>query len=132
MTLSDEQRAIRDVVREFAVEEIRPTAAECDEEQTFPEEVWDGLADLDMTSLTVPEEYGGLDVDRLTYSVVNEEVAYGMLSVATALSVHSLATSCIAEFGDEDQKERWLPDMAAWRSARRRTSSACARATRRA
>ncbi|NEU56181.1 acyl-CoA dehydrogenase family protein [Halorussus sp. MSC15.2] len=112
MNLSEEQRAIRDVVREFAVEEIRPTAAECDEEQTFPEDVWDGLADLDMTSLTVPEEYGGLDVDRLTYSVVNEEVAYGMLSVATALSVHSLATSCIAEFGDEDQKERWLPDMA--------------------
>jgi len=100
------------VVREFAVEEIRPTAEETDREQTFPEEVWDGLADLDMTSLTVPEEYGGLAVDRLTYSIVNEEVAYGMLSVATALSVHSLATSCIAEFGDEDQKERWLPDMA--------------------
>jgi alkylation response protein AidB-like acyl-CoA dehydrogenase len=112
MNLSDEQRAIRDVVREFAVEEIRPTARECDEDQTFPEDVWDGLADLDLTSLTVPEEYGGLDVDRLTYSLVNEEVAYGMLSVATALSVHGLATSCIAEFGDEVQKERWLPDMA--------------------
>jgi alkylation response protein AidB-like acyl-CoA dehydrogenase len=112
MNLSDEQQAIRDVVREFAVEEIRPTAEAGDREQTFPEEVWDGLADLDMTSLTVPEEYGGLDVDRLTYSIVNEEVAYGQLAVATALSVHSLATSCIAEFGDEDQKERWLPDMA--------------------
>ncbi|WP_135830160.1 acyl-CoA dehydrogenase family protein [Halorussus halobius] len=112
MNLSEEQRAMRDVVREFAVEEIRPVARESDENQTFPEDVWDGLADLDMTSLTVPEAYGGLDVDRLTYSVVNEEVAYGMLSVATALSVHSLATSCIAEFGDDDQKERWLPDMA--------------------
>jgi alkylation response protein AidB-like acyl-CoA dehydrogenase len=111
MNLSNEQQAIRDVVREFAVEEIRPTARDCDEDQTFPEAVWDGLADLDMTGLTTPEEYGGLDVDRLTYSVVNEEVAYGMLSVATALSVHCLATSCIAEFGDENQKERWLPDM---------------------
>jgi alkylation response protein AidB-like acyl-CoA dehydrogenase len=111
MNLSNEQQAIRDVVREFAVEEIRPIARDCDEDQTFPEAVWDGLADLDMTGLTTPEEYGGLDVDRLTYSVVNEEVAYGMLSVATALSVHCLATSCIAEFGDENQKERWLPDM---------------------
>ena len=111
MNLSDEQRAIRDVVREFAVEEIRPTAEEADRDQTFPEEAWDGLADLDLTGMTVPEEYGGLDVERLTYSVVNEEVAYGMLSVATALSVHCLATSCIAEFGDDDQKERWLPAM---------------------
>ncbi|PSQ16737.1 acyl-CoA dehydrogenase [Halobacteriales archaeon QS_8_69_26] len=111
MDLTEEQRAIRDVVHEFAVEEIRPTARECDTEQSFPEEVWDGLADLDLTGLTVPEEYGGFDADRVTYAVVNEEVAYGQLSVATALSVHCLATSCIAEFGDEDQTERWLPEM---------------------
>ncbi|NHN48641.1 acyl-CoA dehydrogenase [Halostella sp. JP-L12] len=111
MELSEEQRAVRDVVREFAEEEIRPLAREADETQTFPEEVWDGLADLDLTGLTVPEEYGGYDAGRLTYSVVNEQVAYGMLSVATALSVHCLATSCIATFGSEDQKERWLPEM---------------------
>jgi alkylation response protein AidB-like acyl-CoA dehydrogenase len=111
MNLTDEQRAVRDVVREFAVEEVRPSARECDDEQRFPEDVWDGLAELDMTGLTVPAEYGGYDADRLTYSVVNEEVAYGSLSVATALSVHCLATSCIAEFGDEDQRERWLPEM---------------------
>ncbi|WP_458205380.1 acyl-CoA dehydrogenase family protein [Haladaptatus sp. NG-SE-30] len=112
MNLSAEQQAIRDVVREFAVEEIRPTAAESDEKQEFPEDVWDGLAELDMMGMTVPEEYGGLDVGSLTYSVVNEQVAYGALSVATALSVHCLATSCLAEFGDDEQKERWLPEMA--------------------
>ncbi|WP_227353966.1 acyl-CoA dehydrogenase family protein [Haladaptatus salinisoli] len=112
MDLSSEQRAIRDVVREFAVEEIRPTAAEGDENQEFPEDVWDGLAELDMTGMTVPEEYGGIDVGSLTYSVVNEQVAYGSLSVATALSVHCLATSCLAEFGNDEQKERWLPEMA--------------------
>ncbi|MEF8773468.1 MAG: acyl-CoA dehydrogenase family protein [Halobacteriales archaeon] len=111
MQLTDEQRAVRDVVREFAAEEIRPTAAETDAAQEFPENVWDGLADLDLTGLTVPEEYGGYDADRVTYSLVNEQVAYGALSVATALSVHSLATSCIAEFGDDDQKDRWLPEM---------------------
>ncbi len=111
MQLSEEQRAIRDVVREFAVEEIRPTAEETDRTQQFPEDVWDGLAELDLTGLTVPEEYGGYDADRVTYSLVSEEVAYGALSVATALGVHCMATSCIATFGDDDQKERWLPEM---------------------
>ncbi|WP_267639937.1 acyl-CoA dehydrogenase family protein [Haloarchaeobius amylolyticus] len=111
MELTTEQAAVRDVVREFAEEELRPVAAECDAEQTFPEDVWDQLADLDLTGLTVPEEYGGYDADPMTYAIINEELAYGMLSVATALSVHGLATSCIAEFGDEDLKEAWLPEM---------------------
>jgi alkylation response protein AidB-like acyl-CoA dehydrogenase len=113
--LSDEQRAISDVVHEFAVEELRPGAAAADAEETFPEEAWDGLAELDLTGLTTPEAYGGFDADRLTYSVVNEELAYGHLAVATALSVHCLATSCIAEFGGDDLKERYLPEMAAGR-----------------
>jgi alkylation response protein AidB-like acyl-CoA dehydrogenase len=112
MSLSAEQRRMRDAVREFAVEEIRPVAAEADREQSFPEAVWDGLGELGVTAMTTPESYGGLDVDSLTYSVVNEELAYGALSVATALSVHCLATSCIAEFADEDIKETWLPEMA--------------------
>jgi alkylation response protein AidB-like acyl-CoA dehydrogenase len=114
-SLSAEQRAIRDVVREFAVEELRPGARAADETETFPEEAWDGLADLDLTALTTPEAYGGFDADRLTYSVVNEAVAYGHLAVATALSVHCLATSCLAEFGTESLKERYLPDMATGR-----------------
>ncbi|XVH31706.1 acyl-CoA dehydrogenase family protein [Haloferacaceae archaeon DSL9] len=115
MQLSTEQRAIRDVVREFAVEEIRPGAREADATESFPEDVWDGLANLDLTGLTVPEAYGGFDADRTTYAVVNEAVAYGQLAVATALSVHCLATSCIAEFGTDAQKERWLPEMATGR-----------------
>jgi alkylation response protein AidB-like acyl-CoA dehydrogenase len=113
MELSAEQTAIRETVREVAVEEIRPTAAEADRTETFPEAVWETLAELDLTALTVPEAYGGFDADRLTYALVNEEVAYGSLAVATALSVHSLVTSCIAEFGTDTQRERWLPEMAA-------------------
>ncbi|QLH83998.1 acyl-CoA dehydrogenase family protein [Halosimplex pelagicum] len=111
MELSSTQAAIREAVREFAESEIRPVAAEADRESEFPEDAWDGLADLDLTGLTVPESYGGFDADRLTYAVVNEEVAYGSLAVATALSVHCLATSCIAEFGDESVREEWLPEM---------------------
>ncbi|WP_435128947.1 acyl-CoA dehydrogenase family protein [Halobaculum sp. D14] len=109
--LDEEERAIREVVREFAVEEVRPGAREADETETFPEETWDGLADLDLTGLTVPAEYGGFDADRRTYALVNEELAYGQLAVATALSVHCLATSCIAEFGDDDVRAEWLPEM---------------------
>ncbi|RXK51088.1 acyl-CoA dehydrogenase family protein [Halorientalis pallida] len=111
MHLSPEQEAIRDTVREFAEAEIQPVAREADETGEFPEGVWDGLADLDLTGLTVPEEYGGFDADRVTYAVVNEAVAYGALAVATALSVHCLATSCIREFGDESLHEAWLPEM---------------------
>ncbi|WP_255149390.1 acyl-CoA dehydrogenase family protein [Halorarius halobius] len=111
MELSPEHEAIRETVREFATEEVRPTAREADETETFPEEVWDGLADLDLTAMTVPEAYGGMDVDGLTYALVNEEVAYGQLSVATALSVHCLATSCLAEFGSDPVKEEYLPEM---------------------
>ncbi|WP_424018705.1 acyl-CoA dehydrogenase family protein [Halorientalis pallida] len=111
MHLSPEQEAIRDTVQAFAEDEIRPVAGEADETGEFPEDVWDGLADLDLTGLTVPEEYGGYDADRVTYALVNEAVAYGALAVATALSVHCLATSCIREFGDESLHEAWLPEM---------------------
>jgi len=111
MELSATQAAVRETVREFAAEEVRPVAAEADREGTFPEGVWDGLADLDLTGLTVPEAYGGFDADRLTYAVVNEELAHGALAVATALSVHCLATACIAEFAGESVREEWLPEM---------------------
>jgi alkylation response protein AidB-like acyl-CoA dehydrogenase len=110
--LDQEQRAMQDAVREVAREEIRPAAAAADREQRFPEDVWDELAAIGVTALTTPERYGGLDVDRLTYALVNEELAWGSLAVATALSVHCLATSCIAEFGSERHRERFLPEMA--------------------
>lgn len=111
MQLTNEQEMMQDTVREFVEGEVAPVAREAEENEEFPEEVWDDLAELDLTSLTVPEEYGGFDADMLTYSVVNEELARGHLSLATALSVHFLATSCIAKFGNDEQKERWLPEM---------------------
>jgi acyl-CoA dehydrogenase len=114
MTAS-ERSLVEETVSDFVEREVRPAAAEADATQTFPEDVWDGLAELDLTGLTVPEEYGGFDADRLTYSVVNEILARGDLSVATALSVHCLATSCIATFGTDEHRERWLPEMASGR-----------------
>ncbi|MFC5135675.1 MULTISPECIES: acyl-CoA dehydrogenase family protein [Haloferacaceae] len=110
--LTEEQAAVRDLVREFAREEVRPVAREADAAGSFPEDVWDELAELGLTRLTVPEAYGGFDADATTYAVVNEELAHGSLAVATALSVHCLVTSCLAEFAAELHRERWLPEMA--------------------
>lgn len=110
--LTEEQAAVRDLVREFAREEVRPVAREADAAGSFPEDVWDGLSELGLTGLTVPEAYGGFDADATTYAVVNEELAHGSLAVATALSVHCLVTSCLGEFGNESHRERWLPEMA--------------------
>jgi len=112
MELTDEQRMIRETVSEFVDSEVRDRVATADERQEFPEEVWDELAALDFTGLTVPEEYGGFDVEEVTYSIINEELARGHLALATALSVHCLATSCIRQFGDEHHREEWLPAMA--------------------
>ncbi|MFW5905348.1 MAG: acyl-CoA dehydrogenase family protein [archaeon] len=111
MDLTNEQRMIRDTIRQFVDDEVRDTVDEADENQEFPEEIWEGLADLDLTGLTVPERYDGFDADEVTYSIINEELARGHLAVATALSVHGLATSCIRQFGTEEQQDEWLPEM---------------------
>jgi acyl-CoA dehydrogenase len=111
MELTDEQQLIRGTVREFVDEEVRDGVREADERQEFPEDVWDDLAELGFAGLTVPEEYGGFDADEVTDSIINEELARGHLSLATALSVHCLATSCIRQFGTEAHREEWLPAM---------------------
>ncbi len=112
MTEANERRLIEETVTEFVESEVRPAAAEANETQTFPEDVWDGLAELGLAGLTISEDYGGFDADQVTYSVVNEALAGGDLSVATALSVHCLATACIEEFGTEAHKAEWLQRMA--------------------
>ncbi|TYT61486.1 acyl-CoA dehydrogenase family protein [Natrialba swarupiae] len=106
-----ERELIRETVAAFVDREVEPAVAEADTTQTFPEDVWDGLAEIGLTGLTIPEEYGGFDADRVTESIVNEELGAGHLSLATALSVHCLAASCIREFGSETHREEWLPAM---------------------
>ncbi|MWV39901.1 acyl-CoA dehydrogenase family protein [Natrialba sp. INN-245] len=107
-----ERELIRETVAAFVEREVEPAVAEADATQTFPEDVWDGLAEIGLTGLTIPEAYGGFDADRVTESIVNEELGAGHLSLATALSVHCLAASCIREFGSETYREEWLPAMA--------------------
>jgi acyl-CoA dehydrogenase len=111
MELTAEQEMIQETIRDFVDEEVSDVVDEADENQEFPEDVWDELAELGFAGLTVPESYGGFDAGEVTYSIINEEIARGHLALATALSVHCLATSCISEFGDDAHREEWLPAM---------------------
>ncbi len=111
MELSAEQRAIRDAAREVAATHIRPIAADADRTGTFPEDNWDVLAERGYTGIAVPAEFGGMECEPMAYALINEAIAHGSLGVATALSVHALATQCIATHADATVCDEWLPAM---------------------
>ncbi len=116
--LSDESVQIVELARQFAEERLRPTAAERDRnEDRFDAEIHAELGDLGFFGMRVPEEYGGLGLDLLTYLYVLEELSWGDAGVAVSVSVHnSLPVSLLCERGTEEQRRRWLPDMAAGRA----------------
>ena len=99
-------------VRDFVKREAIPQAAEHDENDTYPTELFDQMAQMGLFGITVPEKYGGLGVDVLTFSMVFEELAKGWMSLTGPIGSHSMLTFALAKFGSEDQKQRWLPDLA--------------------
>ena len=111
--LTDEQREIRDLVRTFAQNEIAPHAARWDDESAFPRELFRPLADLGLTGLLVPEDLGGTQTSRLTGAVIYEELGRADMSTAVWLSVHNMVTGLVNRFGNNDQRRRWVPRMAA-------------------
>ncbi|HVD69501.1 MAG TPA: acyl-CoA dehydrogenase family protein, partial [Actinomycetota bacterium] len=112
--LSAEQQELRAVVRAFADEVVAPAAEVHDREATFPLEVVQQMAELGFFGLTLPEAYGGSDAGTLSFAVVLEELGRADQSVAVTVSVSgSLAGGMIARLGTDQQKERWLPDLAA-------------------
>ena len=111
--LTEEQQLVRDTVRTFARERVAPVAAELDVSQRFPYEIVAELAELGLMGMTIPEEYGGAGADTLAYAIVVEELTRIDSSVAITLAAHhSLGTLPIYYFGSEEQKRRWLPDLA--------------------
>src|SRR5512132_2939850 len=111
--LSDEQRLLRDTVREFARSEVAPVAEELDHSKSFPYEIVAKLGELGLMGIPFDEEYGGGGGDTLSYSLVVEELARVDSSVAITLAAHtSLGTSPIWLFGTEEQRRRWLPPLA--------------------
>ncbi len=112
--LSDEQKQICSLAREFARDVLRPGSALRDEqEDSFDRIPVDRLGELGFLGMLIPEEYDGLGLDMLTYLFALEEIAWGDPSVAVSMSVHnSLPTQTLLRHGTEEQKERWLKPMA--------------------
>ena len=114
--LTDEQRDIQRLVRDFADAEVRPVAEELDREKRFPYEIVEKLAGLGLMGIPYPQEYGGGGADNLSYAIAIEELARVDSSVAITVAAHtSLGTWPIYQFGDELQKAEWLPDLCSGR-----------------
>ena len=114
--LTEEQQAIRDMVREFAREEVEPIAAEIDREGRFPIETFKKMAQLGLMGVPISEDYGGAGGDILSTIIVVEEIAKACASTALGLAAHtSLATYPIFAFGNEAQKKKYIPDLASGR-----------------
>jgi alkylation response protein AidB-like acyl-CoA dehydrogenase len=111
--LTDEQRMIRDTARDFARAELAPHAAKWEEEGWIPDEVVAKLGELGFLGMVVPEEWGGSFTDYVAYALAMEEIAAGCAATATLMSVHnSVGCGPILAWGSDEQKGRWLPDMA--------------------
>ena len=114
--LSDDHQLLRQTVRDFAEERIAPVAEELDREHRFPYEIVEALAELGLMGIPIPDEHGGGGGDTLAYALAVEELTRIDSSVAITVAAHtSLGTMPILLFGSDEQKERWLPDLASGR-----------------
>ena len=112
--LTEEQRMIRDMAREFASAELAPNAAKWEEDGWIPDATVAKLGELGLLGMVVPEEWGGTYSDYVAYALAMEEVAAGCAATATLMSVHnSVGCGPILAWGNEAQKRAWLPEMAA-------------------
>lgn len=106
--LSDEQRMIRDLARSFAERAIRPVAAQLDHDARFPWAVFQQAGELGLLNLTVPTAYGGAGLGGLEQALVVEQLAWGCVGVAAAISLNALVADALLVAGDEAQKTRYL------------------------
>ena len=113
MIPTQEQELIRDTARQFARERLAPNSAEWDREARFPAEALREMGELGFLGMLLPEEWGGVGADHVTYVMAMEEIAAGDGALSTVMSVHnSVACMPIYKFGNEAQKQRFLPGMA--------------------
>jgi len=110
--LDEDQREFRSLLRSFVDKEIIPVARDWEQEGRYPTEIVKGMADMGLFGITVPEEYGGLDLDPVSFALVFEEIARGWMGIAGILGSHSLACRLIAMHGTEEQKQAYLSELA--------------------
>ena len=112
-SLSDEQQMLQTMVRDYALKEVEPTASERDEEERFDRDIFDKMAELGLTGIPWPEEYGGIGSDYLSYVIAVEELSRVCASTGVTLSAHvSLASWPIYKYGNEDHKQTFLKRLA--------------------
>jgi len=110
---SEEQELLRRTARDFAKTELEPQARELDEKHQFPLKTLKKLGELGYLGMVVPEEYGGIGADTVSYAIVMEELSRACASTSTAVSVqNSLVEYPIVEFGNDSQKRKYLPKLA--------------------
>lgn len=109
--LTEEQQMIRELAADIADRQIRPIAAEIDEEERFPRENIDVLAEAGILGCPYPEKYGGAGLDYLSFIVALEEVAKACGSTASIIATHGVSMYCIDKFGTQEQKDKYLPLM---------------------
>lgn len=111
--LTDEQTMIRDVVRDFARTAVGPRAQDIDHTGTFPADLVKQAAGLDLLGIVIPEQYGGAGLDHVSFAIFVEEIAAVSGALAVILDVHtSVGSEPILDWGTEEQRQRWLPQMA--------------------
>ena len=111
--LGEDHIMMRKMVRDFAEAECRPGAGERDESEEFPQKIWKKLSELGLAGITFPEEYGGVGADYISYAIAVEELSRVDASIGVTVSAHSsLCCNPINLFGTDDQKRKYLPDLA--------------------
>ncbi len=117
LTLNDEQRAIVDTVRKFVEKEVKPIASGLEHADEYPHALVERLKELGLFGATIPEEYGGMGLDLVTYALVVEEICRGWMSLSGVLNTHLIMAYVVRTYGTEEERKRWLPKMATgeWR-----------------
>jgi alkylation response protein AidB-like acyl-CoA dehydrogenase len=110
--LTQDQRDILAGIREFVDAEIIPVAGELEHNDEYPKDIVDGLKELGVFGLMIPEEYGGLGQSLLTYALVVEEIARGWMSVSGVINTHFIVSHMVLHHGTDEQKQHYLPKMA--------------------
>jgi alkylation response protein AidB-like acyl-CoA dehydrogenase len=110
--LTEEQKMIQELARKIAVEKVKPVAAKYDQSEEFPWDVLKVIADADLFGLFIPEEYGGMGVSVLNLCIATEELARACGGIAVCYAASALGTFPIILFGNDEQKKKYLPDLA--------------------
>ncbi|MGA8851166.1 MAG: acyl-CoA dehydrogenase family protein [Aeromicrobium sp.] len=110
--LTDDQTEILKLVRQFVEKEIIPVATDLEHKDEYPTEIVEGLKELGIFGLMIPEEFGGLGESLLTYALVVEEIARGWMSVSGVINTHFIVAYLLMHHGTDEQKQKYLPKMA--------------------